>query len=92
MICKSQKCAHKFGGPNQGPILGSHITLCLEMSKCQNDKMAKWPNVTIEGVNVPQSYYKAYGTTCPLYAKSKFFNSSAYMYLVVFYVGEYVWV
>jgi hypothetical protein len=54
--------------------------------------MAKCQNVTIEGVNVPQSYYKAYGTTCPLYAKSKFFNSSAYMYLVVFYVGEYVWV
>jgi hypothetical protein len=29
---------------------------------------------------------------CPYYTKSKFFNSSAYMYLVVFYVGEYVWV
>jgi hypothetical protein len=26
--------------------------------------MAKCQNVTIEGVNVPQSYYKAYGTTC----------------------------
>jgi hypothetical protein len=28
----------------------------------------------------------------PSYAKSKFFNSSEYMYLAVFYVGEYVWV
>jgi hypothetical protein len=26
---------------------------------------------------------------CPWYAKSKFFNSSAYMNLAVFYVGEY---
>jgi hypothetical protein len=32
------------GGLNQGPLSGSHITLCLEMSKCQNVKMAKWQN------------------------------------------------
>jgi hypothetical protein len=40
------------GGPKWGSKSGSHITLCLEMSKCQNDKMAKWPNGAIEGVNV----------------------------------------
>jgi hypothetical protein len=34
------------GGPKWGPNSksGSHITLCLEMSKYQNDKMAEWQN------------------------------------------------
>jgi hypothetical protein len=33
------------GGPYRGPISPSVL-------KCQNDKMAKWPNDAIEGVNV----------------------------------------
>jgi hypothetical protein len=52
------------GGPKWGSQMGSksgsHITLCLEMSKYQNDKMAEWQNGRmaewqngqIEGVNV----------------------------------------
>jgi hypothetical protein len=47
------------GGPKWESKSGSHITLCLEMSKYQNDKitkwpngqMAKWPNDAMEGVN-----------------------------------------
>jgi hypothetical protein len=39
------KSGSKIGVPNGGVISGTHITLCLEMSKCQNDKMIKCPNV-----------------------------------------------
>jgi hypothetical protein len=42
---RGPKSGSKIGVPNGGVISGTHITLCLEMSKCQNDKMIKCPNV-----------------------------------------------
>jgi hypothetical protein len=44
------------------------------------------------GIFLPKGGYTFCPKFCPYYAISKFFNSSAYMYLVVFYVGEYGWV
>jgi hypothetical protein len=44
--------------------------------------MIKWPNVTIEGVNVPQSYYKAYGTTCRRQKGSMFYRLPKMSHLV----------
>jgi hypothetical protein len=57
------------GGPKWGSKSGSHITLCLEMSKYQNDKMAEWPNDQMakwrdRRSECAQSDSKAYGTTC----------------------------
>jgi hypothetical protein len=43
-----------------------YINKPVKMSKCQNGQMAKWPNVTIEGVKGRQSYSNVgKNTDCP---------------------------